>query len=76
VNIDAYSGDSVNKTVSGQRLGKHVPATINTHVTIELLLETGCFLCGPCRDVITRAVEQRVHLSAVLVSWQRREHRS
>jgi hypothetical protein len=24
-----------------------VPATTNTHATIELL--TGCFLCGPCR---------------------------
>jgi hypothetical protein len=27
-------------TVSGQRLGKHVPAAMNTYVIIELLLET------------------------------------
>jgi hypothetical protein len=33
--------------------GKHVPATVNTHTTIQL---TGCFLCGPCQDVITRTV--------------------
>jgi hypothetical protein len=44
-------------TVSGQRLGKHVSAATNTHAIIELLLETGYFLCGPCRDVIiTRTV--------------------
>jgi hypothetical protein len=28
-------------TVSGQRLGKHVPSATNAHATIELLLETG-----------------------------------
>jgi hypothetical protein len=43
-------------TVSGQRLGKHVPAATNTHATIDLLLETGCILRDPCRDVITRTV--------------------
>jgi hypothetical protein len=37
------SDDSVTATVSGQRLGKHVPAATNTHATVELLLETGCF---------------------------------
>jgi hypothetical protein len=32
-------GDSVKKrTVSGQRLGKHVPAVTNTQATTELLL--------------------------------------
>jgi hypothetical protein len=41
------SGDSVSATVSGKRLGKHVPDTTNTHVTIELLLEAECFLCDP-----------------------------
>jgi hypothetical protein len=28
----------------------------NKHATIQLLLETVCFLCGPDRDVITRTV--------------------
>jgi hypothetical protein len=28
------------QTISRQRIGKHVPATTNTHTTIELLLET------------------------------------
>jgi hypothetical protein len=37
----------------GQQLGKHVLAATNTHTKIELLLERGCFRCGPCRDVIT-----------------------
>jgi hypothetical protein len=42
--IDPFlSGDSVTATFSGQRLGKHVLAATNTHATIELLLETGCF---------------------------------
>jgi hypothetical protein len=34
--------------VSEERLGKHVPAEMSTHVTVDLLLETGCFLCGSC----------------------------
>jgi hypothetical protein len=29
--------------VSKQWLGKHVPTETNTHATIEVLLETGCF---------------------------------
>jgi hypothetical protein len=43
-------------TVSEQRLGKHVPVTTNTHATVDLQLETVCFLCGPCRDVMSRTV--------------------
>jgi hypothetical protein len=58
------SGDSVKTTVSGQRLGKHVPAATNTHATIELLLETGCFLCGPCRDLISKRQSQLLGGSA------------
>jgi hypothetical protein len=50
------SSESVTATVSGQRLGKHVPAATNMHALIELLLKTACFLRGPCRDVITRTV--------------------
>jgi hypothetical protein len=38
--------------VSEQQIGKHVPAATNTHATIE----EQRFLCGPCREVITRAV--------------------
>jgi hypothetical protein len=41
------------KAVSGQRLGKHVPAATNTHETIE----ERCFLCGPWREVITITAE-------------------
>jgi hypothetical protein len=36
--------------VSGQLLGNHVPAAKDTNATTE----ERCFLCGPCRDVITR----------------------
>jgi hypothetical protein len=35
------------RDVSGQGLGKHVPAATETSVTIEYL----CSLCGPCRDI-------------------------
>jgi hypothetical protein len=35
---------------------KNVPMATNAHATIELLLKTGCFLCNPYRDVITRTV--------------------
>jgi hypothetical protein len=31
------------RAVSGQRLGKHVPATTNRRATMEVLLETECF---------------------------------
>jgi hypothetical protein len=43
--MDEYTG-----TVSGQRLGKHVPEATDTNATIEEL----CFLCGPFRDVISK----------------------
>jgi hypothetical protein len=36
--------------VSGQRLGKHVPAATDTHA----ITEEWCFLCGPCRDFISK----------------------
>jgi hypothetical protein len=38
-------------TVSGQRLGKHVPAAMDTKATLER-----CFLCSAYRDVITKTV--------------------
>jgi hypothetical protein len=38
------------RLVSGQRLGKDVPAAIVTHATGE----TGCSICVPRRDVIKR----------------------
>jgi hypothetical protein len=38
------------KAVSGQRLGKHIPAATDTNATIEEL----CFICGPCRDIISK----------------------
>jgi hypothetical protein len=54
-NILAYKSvvkRQLTATVSVQRLRKHVPTAANTHATVKLLLETGCFLCGPCRIVI------------------------
>jgi hypothetical protein len=42
--IDPLLSDNfVTKTVSGQRLGKHGPAAMNAHPTVDLLLETRCF---------------------------------
>jgi hypothetical protein len=38
------------RSVSGQRLGKHVPAVTVTHATEE----TGCYLRGPRREVIKK----------------------
>jgi hypothetical protein len=35
--------------VSGQQLGKHIPAAMDTDAT----LEEWCFLCGLCQEVIT-----------------------
>jgi uncharacterized CHY-type Zn-finger protein len=36
-----------------QRLGKHIPAAMNAHATID----KRCFICGPCREVITMTVD-------------------
>jgi hypothetical protein len=38
------------RAVSGQRLGKHLPVAADTKAAIEEL----CFMCGPCRDVISK----------------------
>jgi uncharacterized CHY-type Zn-finger protein len=38
--------------VSGQQLSKHVSMAKNMHATIE----EQCFVCGPCREVITMTV--------------------
>jgi hypothetical protein len=63
------SGSLKATTVSGQRLVKHVRAVTNTQGTIDLLLEMGCFLCRPCRDIIRRTVgsvsSTRVNLRVV-----------
>jgi hypothetical protein len=42
-----------NRTISRQRLGKHVPAEMDTQATIEVLL------C-PCKMVISRTTEARM----------------
>jgi hypothetical protein len=42
--------------VSGQQLRKHVPEEANLHATIE----ERCFLCGPCREIMTRTLESSV----------------
>jgi hypothetical protein len=49
---------------SGQQLGKYIPMATNMDA-IELLLETGYFLCGPCQDVVTA-------MSSVVSSIQQR----
>jgi NADH:ubiquinone oxidoreductase subunit F (NADH-binding) len=46
--------------VSGQQLGIHVPAAMNTQATSE----ERCVLCGPCREVITRTVRAMSQLSS------------
>jgi hypothetical protein len=38
------------KAVSGQRLGKHVPAATDMKAKAEEL----CLLCGPYRDIISK----------------------
>jgi hypothetical protein len=38
------------EAVSGQRFCKHVPVATDRNATIE----ERCFLCGPCRDVISK----------------------
>jgi hypothetical protein len=35
--------------VARQRFGKHGPPAMNTHATIEKILEMWCLLCSPCR---------------------------
>jgi hypothetical protein len=54
------------RAVSGQWLSKNVPAATDTNVTIEEL----CFLCGPCRDVISKGQGESL-VSSVLVSVKR-----
>jgi hypothetical protein len=42
------------RAISGHRLVKHVPAATDPNYIIEEL----CFLCGPCRDVISQEQDQ------------------
>jgi hypothetical protein len=49
-NIVACKMGGYTRAISGQRLGKHIPTTTDVNATIEEL----CFLCGPCRDVISK----------------------
>jgi hypothetical protein len=51
-----YAIGEYGTTVYEQRLGKYDPAETNTHVTLDLLLETGRFLCCKCRGVMNRTV--------------------
>jgi hypothetical protein len=41
---------------SRQRLCKHGPAAMNRRAGIEVLLENGVFLHGPCRGVILKTI--------------------
>jgi hypothetical protein len=50
-----YAINEYTTAVSKQRLGKLVPAETNIHVTIAILWKR-CFLCGPCRDFMSRTV--------------------
>jgi hypothetical protein len=47
--------------VSGQQLGEHVPVTrqrILNNATVGRNNNELCFLCGPCRDVISKGQGQ------------------
>jgi hypothetical protein len=59
--------------VSEQQLDKHVPAETNIHA-IDLLLETGCFLCGLCEAVIKKivcwALQGRLRRDCAIVIWE------
>jgi hypothetical protein len=48
------------RPVSGQRLGKHVPAAMVTHARGE----TGCCLCGPYQGVIRKRIGETSHFSS------------
>jgi hypothetical protein len=52
------------EAVSGQRLSKHVPEAMDTNTTTE----ERCFLCCPCRDVITRTVGATSSVDSSVVS--------
>jgi hypothetical protein len=41
--------------VSGQHLGNYVTTATDTNATIN----ERCFLCGSCREVVTRTVKAR-----------------
>jgi hypothetical protein len=43
--------------VSRQQIDKNVPTATNTNTTIELLLETECFLRGPRRGELGQLVQ-------------------
>jgi hypothetical protein len=60
-----YAIDEYSMTVSEQRLDKLVSAEKSTHTILDLMLGTGCFLCGPCRGFVKkRELEQAVQLSS------------
>jgi hypothetical protein len=42
--------------VSELLLGKHTPAEMNMHATIDFLLEMGCFLCGLHQRVVKKRI--------------------
>jgi hypothetical protein len=45
------------RAIAKQVVGKRVPAATYTHETVEILLDynnRNCFLCGSCRNVISR----------------------
>jgi hypothetical protein len=46
---------------------------MNTHATVDLLLEMGCFLCGPRRDVISRTVWNKFSWGFAVESSSARE---
>jgi hypothetical protein len=59
-------------TVSETWPVKHAPAEKNTHATIDLLLKTGCFLCGPWWYIMRRIVWSK-QFSWALQGWLRRD---
>jgi hypothetical protein len=55
--------------VSEQRLGKQVSVETNIHATIDLFLETGCFLCGPFNVVIKNGIGATSSVECWHFSW-------
>jgi hypothetical protein len=56
-----------------ERLGKHVSAAADTHVTVDNCWKR-CFLRGPCRDVVTGTVCSN-ELSAQLIGGEEKTRR-
>jgi hypothetical protein len=53
VTPESWNSGARRDVIASQWLGKHVRAELDTHVTVEELMEV-VFLCGPCRSYMMR----------------------